>query len=172
MHGSEDRAKDASRAPDDLSYLRRVHTLAYADDVPLLGALWTSAVAGAPACRGGTAACRRTDQRPAFRRRPAKNAAFQKTGMPFTVTTREGIDSRRDAIPPAFAPALSLTPPTRSPQAGESALDRALQGHGAVTRGVRDYSRVQTPFVSRWIAPGTDDPSTPASSTDSAVDGD
>jgi hypothetical protein len=33
----------------------------------------------------------RTDRpRPSFRRRPAKNDAFQKTGMPSTVTTREG----------------------------------------------------------------------------------
>jgi len=34
--------------------------------------------------------------RPSFRRRPAKRAAFQKTGMPFAATTREGMVSRKD----------------------------------------------------------------------------
>jgi hypothetical protein len=54
---------------------------------------------------------------------------------------------------------------------GEDCAFRTLQGHGAVTRGFRDFlSGVQSPFqLSGILVPGTDDPSTPASSTDSAV---
>ena len=98
MHGSEDRAKDASPIRcDDLSCERWVHTpVAHADDVPLLGALRTSAVIGAPVCSGGNRYTLTDRPRSSFRRRPAKSAAFQKTGMPFTATTREGVVSRRD----------------------------------------------------------------------------
>jgi hypothetical protein len=56
VHGSKDRAKDASpSACDDLSCLRWVHTLcgAHADGVPLLGVLRASAVIGALAGFGG-----------------------------------------------------------------------------------------------------------------------
>lgn len=56
--------------------------------VPLLGYLRTSAVIGAPVCSGGYR-CTLTDRpRPSFERRPAKEAAFRKTGMPFTVPLR------------------------------------------------------------------------------------
>jgi len=87
---------------------------------------------------------------------------------------RNGIAERR--ISPAFAPALPLTPPTLCPQDGES----ALKGLASVTvrspalrdGSSADDSRVQTPFQLAEIAPGTDDPSTPESSTDSAVDED
>jgi hypothetical protein len=62
----------------------------------------------------------RTDRpRPSFRQCPAKSTAFQKTRMPFTVTTREGfVVCAKGLLPPAFAPALPLTPPTRFPQRG------------------------------------------------------
>jgi hypothetical protein len=83
--------------------------------------------------------------RPSFQRRPAKGAAFQKTRMPFTATPREGIICAKGLLPPAFAPALPLTPPTLCPQ-GDGAFDWALRGHGAVTRGSVTGSRVQTPF--------------------------
>jgi hypothetical protein len=67
--------------------------------------------------------------RPSFERRPAKGAAVPKTGMPFTVTTREGAFFAEESLPPAFAPALSLTPPTRFPQGGDVFFD----GHCKVT---------------------------------------
>jgi hypothetical protein len=93
--------------------------------------------------------------------------------MPVTVTAREGLSFAEGLLPPAFAPALSLTPPTLCPHgSGDGVLDWALQGHGAVTRmSVR--SRVQTLFLPAGTsAPGTDDPSTPTSSTDPTVDED
>jgi len=94
VHGSKDRVKDASPFLDvgyNFLCLRGcIRLVAYADDVPLLGALRTSAVTGA--FRHGRIPVTDTDRpRPSFRRRPAKSAAFQKTGMPSTVTTREGV---------------------------------------------------------------------------------
>jgi hypothetical protein len=58
VHGSEDQAKDASSADRESHvsvFSRPVHALrrAHADVVPFLSALWTSAVAGAFAERGG-----------------------------------------------------------------------------------------------------------------------
>ena len=145
------------------------------DGVPLLGSLRTSAVAGAFACDGGDRHLLTDRPRPSFRQRPAKSTAFLKARMPFTVTTREGLVAK-GLLPPAFAPALSLTPPTRFLEE-----ERVFEGHcknqGAVTRGpwqlLLGSSRVQTPFLLVGTAvPGTDDPSTPSSSTGPAVDED
>jgi hypothetical protein len=85
VHGSEDRAKDASPgACDDLSCLRRVH--AHRSRMPT--AFPSSASSGHPL--SSARLMPREDYprpesdrpRPSFRRRPAKSAAFQKTGMP------------------------------------------------------------------------------------------
>jgi hypothetical protein len=83
--------------------------------------------------------------RPSFQRRPAKGAVFQKTGMPFTATPREGISARRDC---SLRPSRRLSR-SRRPHfvpSGDGAFDWALRGHGAVTRGSVTGSRVQTPF--------------------------
>jgi hypothetical protein len=146
--------------------------ITHADDVPLLGCLRTSVVIGAPTPRGkipterdGPIEATVPTTPREERRHPRGRDAFHRH------------DTRRNLyaeglLPPAFAPALPLTPPTLFPQAGESVFDWALRGHGAVTRGSVADSGVQTPFsLSGFVAPGTDDPSTPASSTDSAVDG-
>jgi len=93
-----------------------IRLMAHADGVPLLGALRTSGVIGAPPPAGGYPREAADRPRPSFRRRPAKSAAFQKTGMPFTVTTREGESYAERLLPPAFAPALSLTPPALGPR--------------------------------------------------------
>jgi hypothetical protein len=119
VHGSPDRVKDASPgACDDesCSASGACAWFAHADGVPLLGNRWTSAVTGAPISPGRYPR-RPTDRpRPSFRQRPAKSATFPKTGMPFTATTREGFAQRpKGLLPPAFAPALSLTPPTLCP---------------------------------------------------------
>jgi hypothetical protein len=53
-------------------------------------------LSSARSCRGRSPRQRTDRPRPSFRRRPAKSAAFQKTGMPLTATTREGMFSRRD----------------------------------------------------------------------------
>jgi hypothetical protein len=132
VHGSEDRAKDASPgACDDLSCLRRVH--AHRSRMPT--AFPSSASSGHPLSSARLVSredCPRPESdrpRPSFRQRPAKSAAFQKTGMPFTATTREGTRHAKGLLPPAFAPALSLTPPTLFPQGGDSVVD----GHCKVT---------------------------------------
>jgi len=91
VNGSKDRAKDASPIDDGFSIedgcLRFV---APADVVPLLGGLRTSAVIGAPLDSGRRPASSTTDRpRSSFERRPAKSDAVPKTGMPFTVTSKE-----------------------------------------------------------------------------------
>jgi hypothetical protein len=95
---------------------------------------------------GDTAAYTTDRPRPSFRRHPAKGTAIRRTGMSFTATSREGISVAEELLPPAFAPALSLTPPTLCPQDEDSAFDWALQGHGAVTRESVNHPRVQAPL--------------------------
>jgi hypothetical protein len=102
--------------------------VAHADGVPLLGVLRTSAVIGASASSGGyrclhhgpTEAFVPTPPREEWRL-PEDQDAFHRHG-------REGVVAK-GLLPPAFAPALSLTPPTLFPQGGDSALD----GHCKVT---------------------------------------
>lgn len=152
VHGSKDRAKDASP-----HRLRRFL-------VPARGAYALKRVCRrrSPPRRpsdirchrrglhcGGTAAKKPDRPRPPFRRRPAKSAAFQTTRMPSTVTTREGLllAIAEGGIPPAFAPALSLTPPARCLPRGARpcslmGIARSRCGHPRV----RDVSRVRTPL--------------------------
>jgi len=104
VHGSKDRAKDASaERMHDLSCLRRCMRFV------------AQARRRSPPRRPPDIRCRRrassaggyprkeTDRpRSAFRRRPAKSAAFPKTRMSFTATTRGG-----------NAKGVSLRPPRR-----------------------------------------------------------
>jgi hypothetical protein len=132
VHGPEDRVKDASPdACDDLSCLRRVHT--HRARMPT--AFPSSASSGHPLSsarlelREDCPLSESDRPRLSFCRRPAKDTDFPKTGMPFTATTREGIVLAKGLLPPASAPALSLTPPTLCPQVGDS----VLEGHCKVT---------------------------------------
>jgi hypothetical protein len=151
VHGSKDRAKDASPgACDDHSCVRRVH------------ALRAHARPRSPPRRPPDIRCRRraiargrnprerTDQpRSSFRRRPAKSDAFPTTRMPFTVATREN-DEGDD--PSCLAPALPLTPPALTRVRRMRVCGWALQGHGAVTRGFRElweYERLFYPMEFR-----------------------
>jgi len=87
--------------------------------------------------------------RPSFQRRPAKGAAFQKTRMPFTTTPREGIICAKGLLPPAFAPALPLTPPTLCPQRGRCfwlGIARSRCGHPRI----RDRLESADTFLTRW----------------------
>jgi hypothetical protein len=113
--------------------------------------------------------------RPSFRRHPAKEAAIRKTGMPFAATTREGNVRGEIALSGLRAGSLAHAAHTFSPGWGEC-FEGHCKCHGAVTRESvtvpsADGSRVQTPFLLSLLVPGTDDPSTPESSTDLAVDG-
>jgi hypothetical protein len=173
VHGSKDRAKDASPEHMRRSLVPASGACALwrmRDGVPLLGALRTSAVIGAPHGAGGYPHHPVDRPRSPFRRRPAKSGAFQKTRMPFTVTSREGVDSRRDC---SLRPSRRLSR-SRRPHVLHRVVEGVLIGHCKVTvrsPAGRDDSRVQTPLqLVGTAAPGTDDPSAPPSSTDSAVD--
>jgi hypothetical protein len=96
---------------------------------PSSGCLRTSAVIGAFAGSGGYRHSLTDRPRPSFRRSPAKSAAFQKTGMPFTVTTAKDDFSREGIAPSGLrAGSLAHAAHTFSP-GGESVLD----GHCEVT---------------------------------------
>lgn len=121
-----------SRAGD-----RCMRLMAHADVVPLLGVLRASAVIGATSAAGRYPLRLSDRPRPSFRRRTAKRAAFRKTGMPFTVTTREGMVSCRGGIAPsglrADSPAHAAH--TYSPKRGECSLmgiARSRCGHPRV----------------------------------------
>ena len=147
VHGSKDRAKDASPVR-----LRR-------SLVPAMGAcaLWrmptafpSSATSGHPLSSARSVQRRnrhtRTDRpRPSFRRRPAKGAAFQKARMPSTATTREGM-SRGEIAPSGLrADSLAHAAHTLTSRTRTVLFDWALRGHGAVTRGsvtVRECRRL------------------------------
>jgi hypothetical protein len=143
VHGSKDRAKDASpKARDDHSCVRRVHTLR------------AHARSRSPPRRPPDIRCRRrarprgrnprerTDRpRSSFRRRPAKSDAFPKARMPSTAATRESAEGDDPSDP---APALPLTPPARIRKV-RTCCWWALQGHGAVTRESVSWG-VRTPF--------------------------
>jgi hypothetical protein len=148
--------------------------VAHADDVPLLGVLRTSAVIGASTCSGGYR-CPQDGPTETF----------------FPITSREGrhLSEDRDVFPrhdiqrnrfaarrllsPASVPALSLTPPTLCPHGwGQVFLIGHCKCHGTITRFPRLFESADT-FFTRWDStPGTDDPSVPPSSIDSAVDKD
>jgi hypothetical protein len=153
VHGSKDRAKDASPgACDDLSCLRRVHALlcAHADGVPLLGVLRTSAVIGARPAVGGYPRQSADRPRPSFQRPPAKGTVFQTTRMPFTVTPREGFIAREGNNPSGLrAGSLAHAAPTFSPGWGEwflMGIARSQCGHPRI----RDRLESAGTFITRW----------------------
>jgi len=82
VHGSEDQEKDASTAEHERHVSVFLVSGACASksacgrNVPFLSALWTPAVAGASPRGVETRSRRRTEPRPTFRRRPAKDDAI------------------------------------------------------------------------------------------------
>jgi hypothetical protein len=109
--------------------------------------------------------------RPSFRRRPAKSAAIRKTGMPFSVTTREA----EGMNPPSPRRLSRSRRPHFVPKLGRvfclglaSVTVRSPAIRDGSTR--RWFGSTDT-FWTHRVTPGTDDPSAPASSTDSTVDG-
>lgn len=107
--------------------------LSHADDVPLLGVLRTSVVAGACVRTGRVPLRTTTDRpRPAFRRHPAKGTDIRQAGMPFTVTS---VPSVRRITPPRG----TRRPPAHAaqhvfPKLGTTMLFGHCKRHGAVTR--------------------------------------
>jgi hypothetical protein len=137
-HGSEDREKDDRLPGRERRFCNcpRVRGVrlerSHADDVPLLGVLRTSAVAGARAHKRGNSCRRRgpTEARipPAPRegnRLPADQDAFDRHASPSV-----------DEIAPARGTKSTSRSrcPTRFPQAGERCLDGHCKRHAAVTR--------------------------------------
>ena len=125
VHGSKDRAKDASPgACDDVSCLRRVHT----HRSRMLTAFPSSASFGHPlssarlVSREDTRDSSRTDQDPRSGDAPRRAPPSRKPGCLQPSRHAKELRHAKGLLPPAFAPALPLTPPTLCPQAGESAL--------------------------------------------------
>jgi len=113
--------------------------------------------------------------RPSFQRRTAKRAAFRKTGMSSAATTRKGIGFAERLLSPALTPALPSTPPTLCPQLGRVLLkgiaDATVRSPAIRDGSTRRWFESTDAFFTPRVTPGTDDPSAPGSSTDSAVDG-
>ena len=115
MHESPDRVKDASPERQyGFSCCHRVRAILsrVLDDVPLLGVRRTSAVIGAPfMLEEPTRGSGPTEIRVPTRRREAPHLPEDRDA--FHRIEREGTGVlRKDVLPPAFAPALPLTPPT------------------------------------------------------------
>jgi len=135
VHGSKDRAKDASPEHMRRSLVRVTGAYAWwrmRDGVPLLGVLRASAVAGAPRIAGGPHNTRRTDLGLRSATVPRRTTSSRRPGCLGPPRHAKELYAE-GSLPPAFAPALSLTPPAR-PHRGGGCFEWALQGHGAVTR--------------------------------------
>ena len=180
MYGSSDRVKDASpERRHGFSCLRRVHVrwLRVLDGVPLLGVRRTSAVIGAPPPwrnhDGRTGRPRST-----FRQNPAKGPAFPKTGMPFTASNAKVL-ALRGGIAPSCLRAGSLAHAAHTwfsfrREVLLMGIARSRCSHLRLRdmnpAGFRECRRLLYPLIQ--TVPGTDDPSTPASSSVSTVDED
>jgi hypothetical protein len=89
------------------------------DGVPLLSCLRTSAVIGAFARLGGTHSSRRTDLGLRSDNAPRSALPSRKPGCLSPLRhAKDLFGYAKGLLPPAFAPALSLTPPTLCPQVG------------------------------------------------------
>jgi len=142
VHGSKDRAKDASpRTCNDLSCRCWLHALDACLERRMLTTFPSSASFGHSLSSarlrvsGGYRYLQPDRPRPSFRQHPAKGTAFQKIGMSFTVTTREGIDlPRRDC---SLRPSRRLSRSRRphfAPKLGTVLLIGHCECHGTVTR--------------------------------------
>jgi hypothetical protein len=130
-----------------------IRFVAHADDVPLLGVLRTFAVIGAPTCSGGYRYLYDGPTKTLVPTTPREGYCLPEDQNVFhRYDTRRNRFAAKGLLPPAFAPALSLTPPTLCPQVGDSAFCWALQVSrcGHPRSATCCYTRVQTPFLTRW----------------------
>ena len=158
VHGSLDRAKDASPLDDEPRWPRDgcMHLMVHADDVPLLSAQRTPAVAGAIAGREETPHADRTDQ------------DLRSGGAPRRATS----SGRPGCLPPSrrrkrgriAPPAFPHRPPAHAAHTFSPAWGNMLwMGIASASarkprEGIRESEHLFRPLD----APGTDDPSTPA----------
>jgi hypothetical protein len=147
-HGSPDRVKDASSVCRQRSLapvIECMRVVAHADDVPLLGYRRTSVVIGAAIPREDTHETRRTDLGLRSDDAPRRAPPSRRPGCLSPPRRAKEFMFAKGLLPPAFAPALSLTPPQPAAY-WQGCLCWALQGHSAVARGSVTGSRVQTPL--------------------------
>jgi hypothetical protein len=129
VHGSKDRVKDASRITrNDVRVARAYALWRMRDDVPLLGVLRTSAVIGAPSIPGGYPRQLDGPTEAHFPTTPREECRLSGSQDAFHRHGHEGMIAK-GWLPPAFVPALSLTPPTLCSQVWGQCFDWALQGH-------------------------------------------
>jgi hypothetical protein len=151
-HGSKDRAKDASPgARDDLSCLRRVHTLYRVCRRRSPPRRPPDIRCHRRACLSRGVPCVQTDRpRSSFPKTPREERLLPENRDAFHrhVTRRNLV---RGGIAPSGlrAGSLSHAAHTSSPER-RRCFEWALQGHGTVTRGSVNDSRVQAPFWTRW----------------------
>jgi hypothetical protein len=118
------------------------------DDVPLLGVLRTSAVIGAPSIPGGYPRQLDGPTEAHFPTTPREECRLSGSQDAFHRHGHEGMIAK-GWLPPAFVPALSLTPPTLCSQFGDSVLIGLCKVTGAVTRGPVMLESADA-FVARW----------------------
>jgi hypothetical protein len=179
VHGSKDRAKDASPgACDDLSCLRRVH--AHRSRMPTAfpsSASFRHPVSSARlVSREDTHESSRTDRGPRSDDAPRRAPPSRKPGCLSPPRHAKELVTRRDrSLRPSRRLSRSRRPHLSPVEGG------VLDGHckGTVRSPASPCpapgwcSRVQTPFAPAGTSvPGADDPSTPTSSTDPTVDED
>jgi hypothetical protein len=178
-HGSKDRVKDASRsACNGVPCLRPVPTRKWRRTTSF-PSLATFGHPLSPARSFAAEEAAATDNEPTEAFVPT--TPREESRLPENRDAFDRHDTRRSSCRGEITPSglragsLAHAAHTFSPGWGEC-FCRALRvsrcGHPrSVTIPSADGSRVLTPFSLSLFAPGTDDPSTPESSTDSAVDG-
>jgi hypothetical protein len=153
-HGSEDRAKDASPWRMQRSLVRALGACAWSR---MLTAFPSSASSGHPLSsarhlsREDTLERRRTDLGPRSDDAPRREPPSRKPGcLQPPRHAKDEINAER-LLPPAFAPALSLTPPALGPLFWRRTvllmgIARSRCGHPRV----RDRFESADPFFTRW----------------------
>jgi hypothetical protein len=156
VHGSKDRAKDASpSACDDLSRLRRVHTLCGAcrRRSPPRAAFGHPLSSARLRAAENTATRSRTDRDLRSDEAPRRAPPSRRPGCLSPSRPRRMISRAKGLLPPAFAPALSLTPPTLFPQEGRvflMGIARSRCGHPRVRDEFAFEFESADTFFARW----------------------
>lgn len=166
VHGSEDRAKDASPPVDERAVLApRPRCMrfdrAHADVVPFLGDPWTSDVIGARAERGGDPLLTDGPTKIHVRASPREGRRHPVDRDAFHRLRPRGLSDVDDSTTTPSRRSLAHAAHTFSPGRGE-VPSRALQAPRSGHPRTVTFER-RAPFGPAGLpVPGTDDPSTPA----------